>query len=406
MLEPFRSEFNTRRFSWERYATLLARLNARTRTEITFQISETPCFFEKALLDGMAEAGRALTHQLIDSSAYMAESEKAIPKRYRVPNDNSKPNFVQVDFGLVRGEDGQLHPKLVEMQAFPSIYGYQDVLCEEYVRAYGLDRGLEWRFGGLSGEGYWDVLRRTIVGEHDPENVVLTEVAPEGQKTLPDFHVYEDRLGIATVDIAKLKKEGNRLFYERRGRWVPIERIYNRAIVDELERTGVRPAFDYRDELQVEWAGHPNWYFRVSKFSLPYLDHETVPACVFLDEWFEGDRAKVPEERQRLLLKPLYSFAGKGIQFAPTDAELSSIPKGERHLYLLQERMNFEPVIVTPEGRTQAEIRVMYAWPEADKEMRPLISLVRMGRGLMMGVDHNRNQAWVGGSAALFPTQL
>ena len=228
-----------------------------------------------------------------------------------------------VDFGLVRGEDGELTPKLVELQAFPSIFGYQDLLCEEYVRVYGLDRKLEWRFGGLSGESYWELLRRTIIGEHDPENVVLMEVEPEGQKTLPDFNVYRDKLGVRTVDLAKVKKEGNRLFYlpeegPRRGTWVPIERIYNRAIVDEVERKEIKPAFDYRDELNVEWAGHPNWYFRVSKFSLPYLEHEAVPKCVFLDEWFEGKREGIPEDREQVLLKPLYSFAGKGIQFAPT----------------------------------------------------------------------------------------
>ena len=184
---------------------------------------------------------------------------------------------------------------------------------------------------------------------------------------------------------------------------MPIERIYNRAIVDELERRKITPAFDYRDELQVEWAGQPNWYFRVSKFSLPWLKHKSVPACVFLDEWFEGKREGIPEDRERVLLKPLYSFAGKGIQFGPTDAELNAISRSERKLYLLQERMLFAPTIETPHGLTQAEVRIMYVWPDDEKEMQPIISLVRLGRGLMMGVDHNRNQQWVGGSAALFP---
>ena len=405
MLKEFRRPFNERQFSPRKYAELKARLNERTRTEIEFRICETPCFFEKALLDEMIEAGRVLTHQLIDSPEYMRASDAAIPERYRVPNDNPKPNFMTVDFGLVRTEDGRFEPKLVELQAFPSIFGYQDVLCEESIRIYGLDRELDWRFAGLDGPGYWDLLRRTIVGEHDPENVVLTEVEPAAQKTLPDFNVYADRLGVQTVDIAQLKKEGNRLFYERRGRWVPIERIYNRAIVDEIERKKITPAFDYRDELQVEWAGHPNWYFRVSKFSLPYLDHASVPKCVFLDEWFAGKREGIPTNRENVLLKPLYSFAGKGIQFSPSDAELNAIPKGERHNYLLQERVHFAATIETPHGMTQAEIRIMYLWPEGDQEMTPAISLVRLGRGLMMGVDHNRNQEWVGGSSALFPTE-
>ncbi len=403
MLQRFRKEFNQRQFTPERYAALLARLDDRTRTKIEFRVSETPCFFSREVLAEMAEAGRVLTHQLIDSPDYMQASEAAIPDRYRVPNDNPKPNFMTADFGFVRGEDGELHPKLVELQAFPSIFGYQDVVCEEYIRTYGLDRELDWRFGGLDGEGYWKLLGQTIVGDHDPENVVLTEVEPETQKTLPDFHIYEDRLGITTVDIAKLKKEGSRLFYERRGKWVPIERIYNRAIVDEIDRKKIKPAFDYRDDLQVEWAGQPNWYFRISKFSLPYLDHPTVPACVFLDEWFEGKRETIPEKRDRLLLKPLYSFAGKGIQFSPTDADLNAIPRQERHDYLLQERMTFEPMIDTPHGPTQAEVRILYVWPETATEMTPVTSLVRLGRGLMMGVDHNRNQEWVGGSAALFP---
>jgi hypothetical protein len=220
--------------------------------------------------------------------------------------------------------------------------------------------------------------------------------------------VYADRLGVRTVDIAKLRKEGNRIFYERedgagRSSWVPIERVYNRAIVDEMERKGIVPGFDYRDELNVEWAGQPNWYFRVSKFSLPYLTDSSVPKAVFLDDWFAGKRDGLPEDRDRLLLKPLYSFAGKGIQFAPTDAELGAIPEDERRLYLLQERVTFAPVIQTPWGPTQAEIRVMYCWPEDAGEMIAMTSLVRLGRGLMMGVDHNRNQEWVGGSSALFP---
>ena len=403
MLQPFRARFNDSQFSAARYGELLARLDQRTRTHVEFRVCETPCFFTRELLEEMAETGRLLTHQLIDNPAYMRLSDSAIPDRFRVPNDNPRPNFMTVDFGLVLGEDGKLHPKLVELQAFPSIFGYQDVLCEEYMRVYGLDTELEFRFSGMSGEGYWNLLRRTIVGNHSPENVVLTEVEPAGQKTLPDFNVYEDRLGIRTVDIAKLRKQGNKLLYERDGRWIPIDRIYNRAIVDEVERKGIVPAFDYRDELDVEWAGQPNWYFRISKFSLPYLNHESVPVCIFLDDWLAGKRDALPEDRSRLLLKPLYSFAGKGIQFEPTDAEIAAIAPADRHDYLLQERMRFEPVIATPHGMTQAEVRVMYCWPDGAPEMIPAMSLVRLGRGLMMGVDHNRNHQWVGGSAAMFP---
>jgi len=405
MIEPYRGDFNAK-FTEAKYAELLRVISERTRTKIEFRIAETPCFFAPELMQRMVRAGEELTEQLLGNSEYMRASDEAIPEAFRVPKSDAHPHFMTVDFGLVRDANGELQPKLVEMQAFPSIFGYQAVASQAYKDVYGLDQSLTPFLGGLGEAGYWSLLRETIVGEHDPKNVVLLEVEPEKQKTLPDFRVHEERLGIVTVDIAKLVKQGRRLFYrdETNGKLVPVERIYNRVIVDELERKQIQLPFDYRDDLEIEWAGHPNWYFRVSKFSIPHLQHETVPAAVFLDDWFAGKgRERLPAERKNWVFKPLYSFAGKGIQFAPTDADLAAIPEGERYLYLLQERVKFEPVIRTPEGMTQAEIRIMYVWPDGGK-MTPAINLVRMGRGLMMGVDHNREKTWVGGSAGLSPT--
>ena len=377
-------------------------LNRKTRTQIQFRVCETPCFFPPSLLEEMAETGLELTRMLLGKADYLRAADAAVPARYCVPSQDREPNFMTVDFGLVRDEAGEIRPKLVEMQAFPSIYGYQDLLARQYVESYGLPEDLRWRLGDLTEESYWALLGEVILAGHAPENVVLMEVTPERQKTLPDFHVYQQRLGIAIVDIAAIRKQGRRLFYEREGKLIPIARIFNRAIVDEMVREQVTPGFDYRDDLDVEWAGHPNWYFRVSKFALPYLTHPAVPRAAFLDHWMEGWREGLPEDRKRLLLKPLYSFAGKGILFAPTDEDLSSIRPDQRHLFLLQERVNFEPVIATPHGPTQAEIRIMYLRPD-DGVLTPVTSLVRLGRGLMMGVDHNRNAEWVGGSAALFP---
>jgi hypothetical protein len=403
MLQPFRGEFNAA-FSAEKYGELQRRLDRATGTAIQFRVCETPCFFSRRLLEEMSVSGIELTRQLVEDPEYMRISADSIPERYRVPHESAQPHFMTVDFGLVRGADGCLEPKLVEMQAFPSIFGYQDLLAGEYVSVYGLSSDLKWHLGGHDAESYWDLLRRVIVGNHDPRHVVLAEVEPEQQKTLPDFRVYEDRLGIRTVDIAQLRKVERQLFYQDRdGTWTQVKRIFNRAIVDELERKGIGLGFDYREDLDVEWAGHPNWFFRISKFSLPFLKHRSVPAAVFLDEWFAGKgRERLPQDRSEILLKPLYSFAGKGIQFEPTDEELAAIPESEQRFYLLQERVHFEPVIETPCGMTQAEIRIMYVWPDGGR-MEPVISLVRMGRGLMMGVDHNRNQQWVGGSAAFFP---
>jgi hypothetical protein len=402
MLQSYRDQFNAS-CTTARYDDLLTRLNQATRANIEFRISETPCFFSRAVINEIAETGRELTMQLMNHPGYLKASDQSIPDLYRVPNQDAHPHFMTVDFGLTRAEDGSLHPKLVEMQAFPSIFGYQDLLSRQYIESFALDPNLGWHLGRHNQESYWKTLGKVILGDHDPENVVLADIDPAHQKTLPDFHVHEDKLKIATVDISKLTKQGNRLHYQRDGKLIPIHRIYNRAIVDELQRKRIKLPFDYRDDLNVEWAGHPNWYFRISKFSLPYLIHPSVPKAVFLDSWFAGEGVQnLPAERDRLLLKPLYSFAGKGIQFAPTDQDLNAIPIADRRNYLLQERVAFHPIIQTPHGPTQAEIRIMYLWPDGEA-LDPVISLVRLGRGLMMGVDHNRNQQWVGGSAALFP---
>lgn len=402
MLQSYRNEFN-RRYSPALFSSLMSRLQRDTREDIEFRVCETPCFLSSEMVEEMASVGKELTQQLLNNATYMQAAEAAVPAAYLVPGASRHPHFMTVDFGLVRDESGRLRPKLVEMQAFPSMFGYQDVLGRAYVETYGLDRNLRWLLGGHDDASYWELLRRVIVGDHATENVVLMEIQPESQKTRPDFRVYEDRLGVITVDIAKVRKEGSKLWYQRGGRWVPIERIFNRAIVDELERKAVNLPFDYRDDLEVEWAGHPNWYFKISKFSLPYLHHEAVPRAIFLDDWFANRVGTgFPEDRERVLLKPLYSFAGKGIQFGPSDKDLAAIPEMDRHLYLMQERVNFEAVVETPHGLTQAEIRMMYVWPDGGV-LEPVVSLARMGRGLMMGVDHNRNQEWVGGSAVLFP---
>jgi hypothetical protein len=395
MIPAFREAFN-RNFLPEKYQQLLKSLDASAGTPVAFRVSETPCFFPGALLDQMAEYGSDLVLQLVNNPEYRRASDVTVPPRYNVPNESPRPMFLQVDFGLVRNANGELEPKLVELQAFPSLYGYQPVLAKQYIESYGLPAGLGIYLGGYNHDRYQQLMREQIVGRHDPENVILLEIHPEKQKTLCDFLLTRRDLGIAIVDILNLKKRGKCLFYENNGREIPVHRIYNRCIMDELERKDIELPFDLTEPLDVEWAGHPNWYYRISKFSIPYLKHKCVPRTWLLDQ-----NGTVPQDNENYVLKPLYSFAGLGIKFNPTQADVDAIPVGQRHHYILQERIRFEPVIETPHGMTQAEIRIMYVWPEGG-EITPVLPLLRMGRGIMMGVDHNRNLEWVGGSAALW----
>ena len=395
MVPALREEFN-RNYMPQKYQNLLDSLARVSGTPITFRVSETPCFLPKALLDRMAQYGSELTMQLLTSPKYLRVSDKTVPPEYNVANESKQPMFVSVDFGLVRNAKGGLDPKLVELQAFPSLYGYQAVSAQQYIDSYGLEKDLGIYLGGYDHASYRQLMRDVIVGGHDPENVILMEIDPEHQKTLPDFLITQKELGIAIVDVVSLKKRGKKLYYSKDGREIEVQRIYNRCIVEELVRKGVTLPFDVREELDVEWAGHPNWYFRISKFSIPYLNHPCVPRTWFLDENFS-----IPDDNHNYILKPLYSFAGAGIKFAPTEADIEAIPAGERHNYIVQERMRFEPVIATPHGMTQMEVRIMYVWPEGG-ELTAVLPLVRMGRGMMMGVDHNRDLEWVGGSSALW----
>ena len=395
MVPALREEFN-RNYMPQKYQNLLDSLARVSGTPITFRVSETPCFLPKALLDRMAQYGSELTMQLLTSPKYLRVSDKTVPPEYNVANESKQPMFVSVDFGLVRNAKGGLDPKLVELQAFPSLYGYQAVSAQQYIDSYGLEKDLGIYLGGYDHASYRQLMRDVIVGGHDPENVILMEIDPEHQKTLPDFLITQKELGIAIVDVVSLKKRGKKLYYSKDGREIEVKRIYNRCIVEELVRKGVTLPFDVREELDVEWAGHPNWYFRISKFSIPYLNHPCVPRTWFLDENFS-----IPDDNHNYILKPLYSFAGAGIKFAPTEADIEAIPAGERHNYIVQERMRFEPVIATPHGMTQMEVRIMYVWPEGG-ELTAVLPLVRMGRGMMMGVDHNRDLEWVGGSSALW----
>jgi hypothetical protein len=422
VIPELRRQFNES-YTAERYETLRAVLNQRSAAKVEFRVSETPVFVHKAMLEQMAAAGETLASRLIANTDYLDAARLAIPRGFCVANETRHPHFLTADFALVRNVGGNLVPRLVEIQAFPSVFGYQSILCSAYRECFDLPDTLGCFLGGLGEQSYWELLSDTVLAGHEPENVVLTEVDPLHQKTLPDFKITAQRLGISVVDIATLEPIGDTLHYRNaHGRLTPIRRIYNRAIADELIARKIQLPFDLTHSWDVEWAGHPNWYFLISKFSVPWLsrtepgNHSVVPPAVFLTDFLRGtghaqlaaSGVELPKGVSsdtvytELLLKPLFSFAGKGIQFDPVQSQLEAIPADEQTDYLLQQRMRFEPTVETPHGLTQAEFRILYLWPDRGK-LTPALSLVRLGRGKMMGVDHNKNQEWVGASAAFYP---
>jgi hypothetical protein len=391
VIVELRERFN-RNFDEARHLAMCDGLARRCGGPIEFRLSETPCFIPGSVATEIVSAARTLIGQLLDNPAYLAAAEALVPPEFRIAGGETRPTFFQVDFGLVRTSAG-IEGRLVELQSFPSLYAFQMLLAETVRDTWGPPT-LNPFLGGLTRQQYIDIVGRAILGSHDPEEVVLIEFEPDRQKTRPDFVATESLWGVRHVDFRSLEREGRRLFARTDGRRTEVKRIYNRVIPDELQKRGLTWPFPPDADLDVEWAGGPDWYCRVSKFALPWLYHPWVPRTCFL-----SDVANLPADRQTWVLKPLLSFAGGGILFAPTDEQLAAIPQDQHSQFVVQERVSFAPLVDTPHGQTQLEIRVMLVRDGDD--YRAVLPLGRMGRGLMMGVDHNKGLSWVGAAAVL-----
>ena len=390
-----RSRFNAD-FTPAKYAALLHCVNETEKWPADFRISETPIFLTREFTDEAVYAANKIAAQT-QTAEFAKHAASAIPGGLEVPNESPHPNFLVVDFGIC-SEGDRLVPRLIELQAFPSLFGFQFLLLGCMRKAYpAIPRNWTSSFGGIKDEAYISILRQTILGDSNPENVILLEIDPEKQKTRIDFAATESLLGISPVCLTKIKKRERQLFYERDGREVPIERIYNRVIFDELQR---RPelgiSFCFQDDLDVTWVGHPNWYFRISKHSLPFLKTEHTSPAFFADE-FPSD-----EKIENYVLKPLYSFAGLGVDMEPTLAKLGAVKNP--HEWILQKKVDYAAFVPTTDGPySKAEIRMMFIWPE-NGQPTLVNNLVRMSQGKMMGVDFNKDKTWVGSSIALHET--
>jgi hypothetical protein len=391
MIPALRQRFN-REFTSDRYATFIAAIERQCGGHVEFRLSETPFFIPADLFNKLESVANEFLSQLLGNATYLKAADAMVPEPFRHAHDEARPTFLQVDFGLLQGPHG-IEARLVELQAFPSLYGFQMLLSETARHHYGFPEVTPYAHG-ISRDEYIRIVRGMIVGQHDPAEVVLVEIDPRKQKTWPDFTVTEQTWGVRAVDLRQIEVRGSRIFVNHDGKRTQVKRLYNRVIPDELARKGLTWPFSAGDDLDVEWAGGPDWFFRISKFSIPWLKHPWVPRTQYL-----SDVTTLPEPREAWLLKPLFSFAGGGIIFAPTDEQIAAIPAHERRNYILQERITFTPVIDTPHGMTQIEIRVMMI--RDSDGYRALIPLGRMGRGRMMGVDYNKGLAWVGAAAVL-----
>jgi hypothetical protein len=387
-----RARFNAD-FSPEKYATLLHCVNTGVKWPADFRISETPIFLTREFTQEAVHAANEIASQT-QTPEFAKHAATAIPAGLEVPNESKHPEFLIVDLGICE-EEGRLVPRLIEMQAFPSLFAFQFMLLGCMRKSFpAIPKNWTSTFGPIRDEQYLDILRQTILADSKPENVILLEIEPEKQKTRIDFAATEALLGIQSVCATKIKKRGRELFYDRDGIETHIERIYNRVIFDELDRRpDLKLAFRFQDELDVKWIAHPNWYFKISKHSLPFIKSKYASPAFFADQF------PATEKIDNYVLKPLFSFAGLGVDIEPTKEKVATLK--DPHQWILQKKVEYASFVPTVDGpKSKAELRMMFVWSERGEPVL-LNNLVRMSQGKMMGVNFNKDKTWVGSSIAL-----
>lgn len=396
MIPEVREAFN-RHFKDSYYESLLAEVEQRYGEACAFRISETPVFLSKELRKKIMDTCEAIMEQL-ETLDYEGLRQRFMPSALKSSTPIGHPHFLGIDFALCEDEDGTIVPQLIELQAFPSLFYYQNFLGSAIRRHYPNlpGKGYHYFLSGLDEAGYLREVGQLILGGHAPENVILMELYPERQKTRIDFAATREALGIEVVCYTKVLREGRKLFYRKEGTKIPIHRIYNRVIYDELQRTPeARAAFNLFDDLTVEWLTHPDWFFIISKGIMPLLKHRYIPTSYLLKD--------MPEDLDLndYILKPLFSFAGTGVNLHPTREDILRLP--DKHNYLLQRKVTYAPLIKTrTDSNAKVELRVLYIWSERESRLKPVINLTRMAKGDLINVSHLTDDRWIGSSISFF----
>ena len=396
MVHSLRKAFNLA-FTEEKYQAFLNDLNSKYPGAIEFRVAETPIFADKAFTQKMLDACESIVDVITDPQ-FKNITSGGIPTGECVANETAHSQMIAFDFGVCINDNNELEPQLIEMQGFPTLYGFQVYYPEVLEKYFSIPSNYTHYLGGYTKDTYITMLQKLLLGNHHPKHVILLEIKPHEQKTRIDFYCTEDYTGIKPVCITELFAEGNTLFYLNEGEKTEVKRIYNRVIFDDLKgRTDLGNIIDITQPWQVEWVPHPNWFYRISKFTLPFIQHPYIPQTFFLNEI-----KQLPSNLENYVLKPLFSFAGQGvvIDIKPSDIEAIKDPEN----WILQRKVKYAEVIETPDVPAKAEIRIMYVWPDTDKRPHPAINLARLSKGKMIGVRYNKDKEWVGGTVCYFET--
>lgn len=399
MIPSTRKAFNTG-FTKEKYEEFLKEFHSIYPGALEFRVAETPIFVPNDFKQKMLDACESIV-DIIVAPDFKELTKNAIPENLRVPGENEHAHFICFDFGICINDYGELEPQLIEMQGFPSLFCYEALLPEIYRKYFPQYPGFDKYLNGFDKSSYIDLLKEIILADENPENVILLELFPEKQKTRIDFHCTQEYLGIKTVCLTKLIKEDKKLYYLNNGKQTEVNRIYNRIIFDELNQQSPEVQEMGKmlfEELDVQWIPHPNWFYRISKYTLPFIRHPYVPKTYFLNEV-----KQIPADLENYVLKPLFSFAGQGVIIDLKIEDIEKVKDPEN--WILQHKVKYANAIETPDVPAKAEIRIFYFWKDGALRPVPTNNLARLSKGKMIGVRYNKDKEWVGGSFCLFAQQ-
>ena len=395
MIQSYRKQFNEA-FSESKYQKYLSYINELYPNSLDFRIAETPVFLPSVFKKQLLEVGDYVCSQIL-AADFTSKTEKSLRNTSITPNEISLPECIVMDFAIAHNDQNEIVPALIELQGFPSLFAFEVVQDEALRNSYTIPENVTPYLNGYTKEKYLQHLSTIIKGEQG-EHTVLLELYPEQQKTRIDFYCTQHYFAIPVVCITEIFKIGKALYYQREGIDIKIDRIYNRIVADELKKQSAeikeKAAILYSD-LDASWVTHPNHFFRISKYLLPFLKHDWIPKTEFVDQI-----ETIPHHIENYILKPLFSFAGQGVIIDVQASDFESITDPTN--WIMQEKVTYAPCVETPDGVAKAEIRLFYFWDKPTQKYIATLNLCRLSKGKMIGVNFNQTATWVGGSLAYF----
>ena len=205
MVLQLREEFN-KNFTEKKYEEFLEDLNSKHPGDIVFRVAETPIFVPKDFTNKMIGACETIV-DFIKDPGFKKLTERAIPAGENVPGENDHSHFIAFDFGICENGKGELGATVNRDAGIPYSSSRSRLIIPQVLeKHFDIPENFSDYLNGYNVDTYVQFLKEIILGNHDPENVILLELKPHEQKTRIDFYCTQDYLHIPIVCLTESYK--------------------------------------------------------------------------------------------------------------------------------------------------------------------------------------------------------